>query len=328
MTILPRFGTPGNLADAHPDAWSASVAEIVARFARDFPQFYDPTATDTPPDAEVAPVVWSAFPASLTGPFDERLKRADSSRQTQDEYCEWAIERNADGRITRVTFTTELPEYWAHLFATDRDGLVALYRDLTGQDVDPARLVRPGGAYLASNEWNDSTAGRPAHLMQGSNSLGAAVKLAADATILREVDGVPVTGNQELVQCSALGNPFRNSDPSIAAAVNDAAATGAEITLGDPPGIYIDGLITGGMATPDGEDPGAFWTIERGDPAHILRASYEVPEEQSRGYVAGDVTIDGRPIDFGGQLAIRVRVRLEAVVKPGDHRPERHPCVS
>lgn len=328
MATLPRFTTPGRIADADPDAWSARVRELVADAARDFPQFYDPTATDTPSDAQAASVVWSAFPASLTGSFGQQLRTADGSRQAQDEYCEWAVERSTDGKVTRVTFTAEVPEYWAHLFDNDRDTLVALYRDLARQDVDPARLVDPRGAYLAANEWNDSTAGRPAHLMQVSNNLGAAVTLAAQATILREKDGIPVTGNQELVECSRLGNPFRNSDPSIAAAINSAAATGAEITLSDPPGLYIDGLITGGMATPDGEDPRAFWTIERGDATHILRAAYEVPEEQDRGYVVGDVTIDGRQIDFGGQLAIRVRMRLDAVVKPGDHRPERHPCES
>lgn len=328
MAILPRFSPPGKVADAHPDEWSASVGEIFAEFTRDFPQFYDPTTTDTPPDAQVAAVVWSAFPGSLDGPFRERLRRADRSRQTQDEYCEWAVERNGDDKITRVTFTTELPEYWAHLLATDEDRLIALYRELVGREVDPAQLVDRDGDYLAANEWNRSTTGRPAHLMQSTNSLEAAVRLAAEATILREKDGIPVTGNQELVECSQLGNAFRNSDPSIASAVNEAAASGGEITLNDPPGLYIDGLITGGMATPDGEDPGAFWTIERGDAEHILRAAFEVPEEQGRDYVVGGITIDGGPIDFGAQLAIRVRVRLEALVKPGDHQPERHRCLS
>jgi hypothetical protein len=328
MALLPSFSTPGGIPDNDPDAWSTRVKGIVRDAARGFPQFYDPTATDTPAEARVAPVVWSAFPASLTGSFGEQLRTADSTRDAQDEYCEWGVERNADGTITRVTFTTEVPEYWAHLFDNDRDTLVGLYRDLTGQEVDTARLATTAGRYIPANEWNDSTTGRPAHLIQASNNLGAAVTLAAEATILRQRNGVPVTNNQELVECSRLGNPFRNSDPSIAAAINEAAASGAEITLSDPAGLYIDGLITGGMETPDGEDPGAFWTIERGDAAHILRASYEVPAGQDRGYVAGDVTIDGRPIRFGGQLAVRVRVRIEALVKPGDHQPERLPCRS
>jgi hypothetical protein len=80
------------------------------------------------------------------------------------------------------------------------------------------------------------------------------------------------------------------------------------------------------MTTPDGEDPATFWTVERGDPEHLLRARYEVPAE--RGYTVGDVRIGDRPIRFGAQLADRVQVRLTALAKPGMHQPERRPCES
>lgn len=66
--------------------------------------------------------------------------------------------------------------------------------------------------------------------------------------------------------------------------------------------LYIDQLLIGGMETPDGEDPAAFWRL-------------------------GDITAAGRPIRFGAQLADRVNVRLTALVKPAGHQPERHPCV-
>jgi hypothetical protein len=329
VAILPRFSTPGNVGDIHPEAWGDLVGETFAAFVGDeFPQFYDPTSTDTPDDAEVAAVVWPAFPGSLRGSAKERLEIADQHRGAQDEYCEWGIERkNDNGKIIRITFTTEVPEYFEHLFATDRDGLLALYRALIGPQVEAGDLEQDG-AYLRANQWNSSTERRPAHLMQSSNTLGAAIQLAAAATILRERNGKPVTGRQELVECGALGEPLRNSDPQIASAVNNAAASGAEITLNDPIGLYIDGLITGGMETPDGEDPAAFWRIERGDPQHTLRASYEVSDAEARGYVVGDITIDGRPIEFGGQLAVQVRVKLNAVIKPGAHQPSRQPCVN
>ena len=29
-----------------------------------------------------------------------------------DEYCEWAVTRNAEGKITKISFTCENPEYW------------------------------------------------------------------------------------------------------------------------------------------------------------------------------------------------------------------------
>lgn len=327
MPILPRFSTPGNVPDLHPEAWSDDVGDIFARIDG-FPQFYDPISRDTPDDAQVVPVVWPAFPGSLRGSAKERLNLADKHRGAQDEYCEWCVERNDDRKITRVTLTTEVPEYYDHLFATDRDALVTLLQDLIGPQVK-ARDLKQNGAYLRANKWNTSTDGRPAHLNQTSNNLEAAIRLAAEATILRQrSNGKPVTGKQELVSCGGLGEPLRNSDPQIASAVNNAAASGAEITLNDPPGLYIDGLITGGMETPDGEDPAAFWKIERGDAQHALRASYEVPEAEARGYVVGDIKIDGRQIDFGGQLAVRVRVRLDAVIKPGAHQPKRQPCVN
>ena len=325
MALLPMFNTPGRIEDRDPDAWNALVAQLFET-AAGFPQFYDPTVVDTPPEAEVASVIWPAFPAAVPGGPLERMEIADSERGAQDEYCEWAFEKNADDKLTRVTFTTEVPEYFDHLFATDRDGLLALYRNRIDERVEPADLEQDD-AYLRMNKWNDSTTGRPAHLISSTNNLFAAVQLAAQATVLRERDGQLVTHRQDLVACGGLGQPLRNSDPQIASAVNNAAANGDEVTLADPVGLYIDGLMTGGMEAPDGEDPGSFWKIERGDEAHTLRAAYEVPRGEDRGYVVGDITIDGRKIVFGGQLAIRVRVRLDAVVKPGDHQPDPLPCV-
>lgn len=326
MAVLSSFSPPGHVPDGHPGAWSATVSQLISQ-AAEFPQFYDPTVTDSSPEAQVAPVVWPAFPASLRGTQAERFELADKSRGRQDEYCEWAVERDAEGKITRITFTTEVPEYFHHLFDTHPDGLVALYQEFMGEEIALEQLQRDG-QYLPANQWNDSTEGRPAHLIQTTNTLGAAITLAAQATVLRvDSEGNRVAHKQQLVQCGRLGEPLRNSDPQIASAVNDAAAAGAEITLNDPVGLYIDGLITGGMETPDGEDPAAFWRRERGDAQHTLRAAYEVPQNENRGYVVGDILVNGRPIEFGGQLAIRVRVRIDAVVSPAGHEPQAEPCL-
>jgi hypothetical protein len=325
MAILPRFSTPGSVADGNADAWSETVAALFDTVS-DFTHFYDPTKVDTPDDAVIATVVWPTFPASLPGTFAERLELADLHRGVQDEYCEWAVERNGAGKITRITFTTEVPQYFQHLFETDQDALLALYRELVSPEVELADLVGPDGGYQGRNRWNDSPQERPAHLIQLSNTLPAAITLAAQATVLRERDGVPVTHPQTLVVCSKLGEPLRGSDPQIASAVNAAVALGAEVTLKDPVGLYIDGLITGGIETPDGEDPASFWAVERGTPTHTVRAAFEVPEDGGRDYVVGDITVDGRSIEFGGQLAVRVRVRIEAVAKPGVQPPGREPC--
>jgi hypothetical protein len=330
MSVLPRFDTPARLpepSDADRDAWSTRIGEVVAGQASKFPQFFDPTDTDPGPDAMAPAIAWAAFPATLLEDAtseEGRWAAADASRSVQDEYCEWAVERDDDGVLTRVTFTTEVPEYFDHLAERDPDRLVELYSELVGASVKLDELI-VGGQFRKRNVHNDSTSGRPVHLQQGSNTLGAAVVLAAEATVLRrDAAGEPVTSAMALVRCGRLGEPRRNSDPQIAAAVNDAAATGAEISLQDPLGLYIDRLLIGGMQTPDGEDPAAFWTIERGTPEHTLRASYAVPPE--RGYRVGDITADGRPLRFGAQLADRVSIRLTGLVRPAGHHPVRRPC--
>jgi hypothetical protein len=331
MAVIPSFSLPGRLPDSHPDAWHERVRAIFAEFTGPFPQFYDPTAEDTPDETRTAPIAWSAFPASLliTATSQEgRWHAADTSpnRSAQDEYCEWSVERNAERKLAAVTFTTELPEYWQHLAENDHARLVELYQELVSPDVEEGELFTDDGQYNPLNIWNTATEGHPAHLIQRNNSLFAAVALVAQATILRERDGVPVKDKQDLVDCAELGNPFRNSDPQVAAAVNDAAATGAEITLQDPVGLYIQGLNTSGMTTPNDEDPATFWTIERGQQGQALRVRFAVPED--RGFVVGDIEMGGRPIKFGAQLADRVQVVINAVVKPGAHQPQRQPCAA
>jgi hypothetical protein len=150
------------------------------------------------------------------------------------------------------------------------------------------------------------------------------VDLVARATVQRIDDGRPVTNQQELVRCSGLGEPLRNSDPQIASAVNVAAGQGDEIAFADPPGLHLGRPLTTGMVTPDGADAARFWKIERGDAEHTLRARFEAPEQ--RGYVVGDIEIGGRPIKFGAQIADRVQVWVKVVIKPGDHKPKPKRC--
>jgi hypothetical protein len=330
MAILSQFDSPGRLDELSEDhrlAWSETVVGMFDEFTGDFPQFYNPTVENTPAGLPPAAIAWPAFPAQVfreKGPGPERWRHADSSRGLQDEYCEWSVERDDDGKITRITFTTEVPEYWEHVAQNDPDLLLELYHQFVDLRVERDDLL-DGGTYVGGNQWNTSTEGRLAHFVQRSNTLKAAIQLVAEATILRERDGKPVTDRQELVVCGGLGNPFRNSDPQIAEIVNDAASSGDKITLLDPVGLYLDGLQSAGMETPDGADADEFWQVERGAPGHAVRASFAVPED--RDYVVGDIKIDGLPITFGAQVADKVRVRIGAVVKPGEHQPVTRGCV-
>ena len=326
MAKLARFNTPANLPDQHPNPWNTRVKNILADYLNgSLPNFYDPTKTNTPANTPDPMVSWVAFPASLrTGTPASRLERADTDRSVQDEYCEWTVQRNSARKITRVTFTTELPEYWEHLFETAPQRVLQLYRKLVDPSVQLADLRSANGKYRRANAWNTSRPGRLAHLMQQNNTLSAAIDLVARATVLRKRNGQLVTGQQELVRCSELGNPFRHSDPQIASAVNSAVSQGATIAFADPVGLYLGRPLTAGMVTPDAADAAKFWKIERGDPEHTVRARFEVPP--NRGYVVGDIEINGRPLQHGGQIAQRVQVWVKVLVKADTHIPQPKPC--
>lgn len=341
MPILEKFTAPGELTELSPaalDGWHDRNAKIVAASAARFPRFFDPTAEDTPDGLLPVRIVWAAFPATVIadhGLGAARWDVADSSRERHDEYCEWGVERNDEGKIIRVTFTTEVPEYWKHLAKSDDDLLLALYKELAGSQVQKDDLFDGNREYEPRNRWNalavpreGRVPERPIHFLQGSNTLDAAIKLARDATVLRhDRDGQPVLDRHQLVVCSGLGEPLRNSDPQIAQVVNDAVAEGMEVTLKDPLGLYLDGLQSAGIVAPDGTDAIEFWHIERGTEEHAVRAFFAVLPEDNKDYVVGDLTIDGRPITRGGQVADKVRIRLDAFAKPGGTVPAREPCI-
>src|SRR5262249_960233 len=115
------------------------------------------------------------------------------------------------GRIRRVTFTSEPPEFWQALFGVvpgdgdalpdmlfpgNRDFLLRHYRDLVSPDVQPEDLVAAKdikdatgttwinkGQYNFYNKWN--TTHGIVHLCSPPNSLVAEVQLGGDGTVLR-----------------------------------------------------------------------------------------------------------------------------------------------
>lgn len=275
------------------------------------PQFFNPLVSPPASDAITKDIAWTAFPriVQLQSMSDrQRWRTADNSRDAQDEYCEWSVTRDPrTDKITRVTFTTEGPEYWAFLAQVNPAKVLALYQQYISPDVRMSDLVRQG-RYYERNRWNNSTMNGAMHLIQDSNTLGAEIELAAAATIVRRVGGQIVTDTQQLIQCGAYGQPERHSDPFIGASVNELARAKADITLANPVGLYISELSTAGWVTPDGSDPLSYWTVERGTKDRILRAAYAVPPEKD--FVVGDVRIGARTIDFGAQIADFIRIKL------------------
>ena len=118
-------------------------------------------------------------------------------------------------------------------------------------------------------------------------------------------------GEQELISCGQYGAPERNSDPHIGGVVNGIAQQKADIALANPVGLYFDDLSTAGWTTPDGSDPKSFWSLTRGTAGRFVRAVYEVPN--AKPFVVGDITINGTPIAFAGQIADFINMKLTAV---------------
>jgi len=339
MASVERFTVPGALTDAVSveqkkldDAWHQKVSDLVSPAASRSRSLYDPTdGEDTPSDPLRHPVRWPAFPATLnavTNSPERRAELADSSRDRQDEYCEWSVDRagpSAEDPITRVIFTTELPEYFEVLHETDPQAALALYREYVDENARPEQIA-PGDAYDRNNVLNrQTTGGKIMHLRSGPNNLFAAVTLASDATVLRFRDGAQVTSPQDLVSCGDFGEPLRSSDPQIAAAINGLATLGDKITLEDPIGLYIEEIRPEGLELPAGVTLEDCWKVERGTAEHALRASFSLPEGAG---TLEDVRVRGAPVRFGAQLADLVRVRIVALSHSrGSVNPETAGCV-
>lgn len=321
------------LQDSFHSAWTQRMTDVIERPPR--PLFYDPVKTPTADDAEEATVRWTAFPKRLhpntatptmndfrqgdEGP-DDPNHQPSNSRGWQDEYCEWSIEKNSAGKITRVVFTCENPDYWDQLWDIDSDTVTNLYKTFISDQVIRSDLQHPNGSYNWENKWNNSVQ-HAMHLVSRPNNLFAEVRLAADATIVRKrSDGTLISDRDELIKCANFGEEGRHSDPSIGAAVNGLARDerAGQITLQDPFGLYIDkdalDLASGfelPSNAPSETHPRDYWNILRGTDDFILRVEYSVPP--AHGFTVGDIKIDGEQIQFAGQIASKMQIKLTAV---------------
>lgn len=320
------YDAPGFLDDlgqGEKDQWSDWISQQIDAAAAgdpqsfDFdaprPRFFNALSSPAAADAVEKDITWSAFPRIVqldSGTDEERWRTADSTRDVQDEYCEWSVTRRGDGKITRVTFTCEGPEYWTFLAATNPAKALEIYQKEVSSSVHAQDLLS-GGRYNPRNKWNNSTSRGAMHLIQPNNTLSAEIELAAGASNTRAPKGHILTDPQQLIRCGAYGQAERHSDPTIGAEVNTLARADADITLANPVGIYFAGLSTAGWAAPDGSDPSSFWRYTRGTPQKPVRAVYEVTGDKA--FVVGDIKINGRAIAYGGQIADFITMKLTGV---------------
>lgn len=263
-------------------------------------------------------------------------------RGWQDEYCEWAVERDANGDIVRVMFTCENPEYWHTLWSIDPQRVATLYRQLVNprvkvedlylRDADGEPVRDPNTdqiAYNPLNKWNNSTklladSGGAVHLTSPPNNLGAEIGLGAGATILRYDDDNP----QSLICCTPYGQSFRHSDPHIGYTVNQAVrALGMRVTICDPVGLYIQQPDFGNVQLPPkavaaGLTPMDFWHLERGSaPSLGLHAVFRAPAGSGMTSLAG-IEINGAPLRWGAQLTTTFEIGLHGVFVPQGDVPD------
>jgi hypothetical protein len=335
----PTFGNgivlspPGNLKDFKDKdsfaKWSSERSndfdEAIGRtqqYLKGLPsQYFNPTkGIPNAPDHAEQPIKWPGFPRKLENlglPLDEQFRRAETVSGTslgrlrfQDEYLEWFVTRGADGRIVRVDFTCEGPEYWRFLAENEPKVLLALYQKHISPDVKLPDLIT-GKNYNALNTWNTTRGAM--HLIQPSNNLNAEILIAGDATVLRKnPDGSLKTEAQDLIVCANYGDPGRASDPHIGDLVNALARDGYAISLKDPVGLYMSRPRLVGFTTPDQKPISQDWfTVARGSEEFILRGVFAAPKGSK--FVVGDLSIGGVPLRWGGQLAKVIDMGLTGI---------------
>lgn len=289
------------------------------------------------------------------GPFGEFSP--SGPRGWLDEYCEWSITYNDDGKMTGVMFTCENPAYYLTMWRINPKAVLGIYQ----QTIDPAiqledlylryTVDQPTGkkgepvidpttgnpAYNAVNKWNygpkrvPGKSGGAIHLTSAPNTLSAEVYLAAAGTIQRPDAS---SGNpQTLICCAQYGQNFRNSDPHIGFVANGAAATSL-ISLTDPVGLYIQQPVNfANWKGPNGEDVSQYWKITRGTAGtgpngsdQILHVTFDIPE--SAGFTLNDVTIGGTAVDHIGVIVNQMKIALSVTAKPTTETPKILPCVA
>jgi hypothetical protein len=325
---LNRFDPPGfvdDLNEAQKIAWSDFISDQFDRAVKGNPdeldfdapraQFFNPMKIDQDADAKSVDIKWVAFPRNVTVSSvsdKQRWRRADSSRDLQDEYCEWSVDRDATtDKITRVTFTCEGPEYWTYLAGSNADLAVDLYRKFVNPAVTKQDLFLANGRYNPRNKWNATTVNGAMHLIQPNNSLAAEIELAGGASVVRVIAGQILTGEEELIRCGQYGGIERHSDPHIGALVNSLTREKADVTLANPVGLYFAELNVAGWETPEHSDPQTFWTYVRGTKDKPVRAVFEVPKEA--GFVVGDIKIQGKRIEFAAQITDFINMKLTGI---------------
>ena len=281
-------------------------------------------------EGDLADITWTAFPRELQVKFPddgpERWGRADSDRSLQEEYCEWEVVKK-DGLLESAVFTTETPDYYNFLAFSDKALLLELYHKFVSSAVKIEDLI-VNGSYDDANKWNLPRDGSGSIVHMGGNifnTLGAAINLSAQATWPSvDANGAPITSEQELIACRRFGKAARHSDPHIGAQINSLVRNGKKVSFPGPVGLYIHKIDLTGFEMPNDEDPEELFIVERGSDDFKMRVKVQAPENAN--YSLSDVLVDGEPLEFGGQIAEKIRIRIRGMAIDAPKQAPEIPC--
>lgn len=340
-----NYNAPGNMDELTPElleSWrnlqskyfetGIRVAKEEADPPSDKAWIFNPLTSGTE-GVNVADVRWNAFPKRLLDNFGTATaawSEADRSRNRHEEYCEWEVVRDpVTLKVERVTFTTEVYEYYQMLLDESPAQLLDLYHRYVSDQVELGDLRGPQGAYNPTNKWNypeiQGKRGVLMHMGFGANTLQAAINLSAEATWPSIDDsGTLITDEQGLIDCREYGARERHSDPHIGAQINALTRAGNEISFAGPVGLYIDSVDLSGFELPGAASPDDLFRVVRGDADHMMRVVFEAPAGSH--FDLGDVKIDGNSIRFGGQVAEKLTIRIRGIARQASEGPPRISC--
>lgn len=319
-------------------------------------------------DANLLPglvsVDWSGYPVRIKQAVDQPDAKLDKfidwtrSGQTygraicHEEYLEWRSVRQADGKLLRLEFTTETPDYWAKLARYEPQKVVELAARFAGEPVDRVDIKElfgvsdpfsidpfsPDGdrleaAYRRQNYASQAKPPRGAynngvkailHMANGVNSTAAAVALAVFAAYPHGKHAAghdtPLSGPEAIEATPQQAVNCRNSDPTIVGVVLSTVFARSKVALMDPFGIYIISSPEAGLSLADGSPvPSSWFSMQRGTQATAnpqkrdLFQRLVIQAPPGSGSTLNDLRdADGNPVQTGAQVARLMNVGIFA----------------
>lgn len=356
---MSTFSPPGFVKDLPPIAlqkWSNEVEAFFASAKANHPNLFSPFDLPAGQSGTQKLIPWNGFPKKYVSianadpmfrykAVEEPVKHDLEGRnyssvystndgaqfpaggiknflfRDQDEYLEWKSFRDASGKLQKIVFTCDHPEYWKFIAEFDPNLLLSLYQKYVSPNVkledllfntDVFELVADNtilnrkGKYNPFNKWN--TTDGIMHLSHPANYLSAEIQLAADATILRKKNGQLLTDADQLIQCAQYGNAARSSDPKIGSDVNTLVRAGFSVSIKDPVALYIHDVNEASFEFPNGLSLKDFMHVVRGDAAKsmMLRIEFTAPA----GVSLEQIKVNGKPLQFGGQIADTITMAI------------------